>query len=183
MSNAIEFASRKKQLTRLMDNGTFIPVYKREITPSTLIFGSRFIESLKKDAQGTQDKSRLEAQNYANDGARQRSRKELTGQRFSQRLLLSLTGSLPNMTTFSRDINKAYIQNNSTLERDIYITLPPQLRLRRETVFKILRPICEIPQSGFHWNISYLVHLENNRSTTRATVDPSVLVKRSPHQS
>ena len=60
---------RKKELQGLIGNGTFIPVHKSEIPDGTRIFGSRFIDEVKRSGQGTRKKSRLVAQNYQDNDA------------------------------------------------------------------------------------------------------------------
>lgn len=60
-------------------------------------------------------KYRLVAQNYADKGAAAISTKAPTVQRFSQRLSLNIAASLPEMSTYTRDVTQAYIQSNTPL--------------------------------------------------------------------
>lgn len=53
-----------------MRDGTFVNVKESEIKGDVWIFGSRFVDELKKVGDKLKKNSRLIAQNYANDGAK-----------------------------------------------------------------------------------------------------------------
>lgn len=83
VNNSIEFAtSRKADLDGLLRTGPFLPVHRYQVPADTSIFASHFIDKLKKSKSGTQRKSRLVAQNYGDDRARQVVTKAPTVQRF-----------------------------------------------------------------------------------------------------
>lgn len=130
--------------------------------PDTRVFGSRFIDKLKRSDQGTKRKSRVVVQNYADDGAGQITMKAPTVQLFSRLLLLSLAASRSDMQTFSQDITQEYVQNSSKFERDVYISPPPELRLPSDIVLKIVRLLYGVPESGFHWYLPFLDHHDGN---------------------
>ena len=105
--------SRKDELDGLLKDGTFKPVHESTIKGSKRIFGSRFIDELKRAGDILKKKSRLVAQNYADEDATYIATKAPTVQRFSQRVALSLAASFPKMKTYTRDITQAYIQADS----------------------------------------------------------------------
>lgn len=93
--DAISFAtSRKAELDGLLKNGTLLPLQRSDLLPNTRVFGSRFIDQLKKSENETRRKSLLVAQNYADDGARQIATEGPTVQSFSQHFLLRLVASV-----------------------------------------------------------------------------------------
>lgn len=103
----------------LLDNGTFTETKTSQIPEGTRIFGSRFIDELKSTEKGYRKKKRHVDQNYLDAGAAGIAMKEPTVQRLSQRLILSLAASMPDIEVFTRHITQAYIQSGSTLERDV----------------------------------------------------------------
>lgn len=114
--NAITFPeSRRALLEGLMENMTFIQVDRPDVPSNTRFFRSHFTGKSKKEDAGTRKKKRLVAQNHADDEVRQIATKSPTVPRSSPRFLLSLLGSQPGMTTFSRDATQAYIQSSSEL--------------------------------------------------------------------
>lgn len=111
--------SRKAELDKLFPDGTFEPIHESEIKGNTKIFCSRFVDELKKAGEEVRLKSRLVAQNYADEDAAYIPTKAPTIQRFSQRISLSLSASFPNMATYTRDITQSYIQSTSKPEQDV----------------------------------------------------------------
>lgn len=96
---------------------------------------------MKKQQHNTEQKCRLVAQNYMDDGTRHITRKAHTVHCFCQHLFISLTASTYNMRTFSSDISKAYVQSNPVVEHDLYITAPTELCLPPEAILKIVRTL------------------------------------------
>ena len=74
--------SRKAELDGLLNDGTFVPVHESTLKTNTGIFGSRFIDELKKVGDKLKQKSRLIAQNYEDQGATTIATKAPTVQRF-----------------------------------------------------------------------------------------------------
>ena len=171
-------SSRLSELEGLVKDGTFVPIHERDIVGSPRIFGSRFVDELKKVGDGLKKKSRLVAQNYADEHAGYIPTKAPTVQRFSQRIALCIAASLPKMDLYTRDITQAYIQSHTELEREVYIKAPPELGLAPGYVLKVVKPLYGIPESGLHWYLTYLTHHLENLGMTRTKADPCVLVKR-----
>lgn len=173
-----EFASsRSKELNGLLSNGTFEPTPRDQVPEGTRIFGSRFIDQLKKIEDGRIKKSRLVAQNYSDAKATEISTKAPTIQRSSQRLLLSIAASLKNTRPFTRDVTQAYLQSETNLERDVYISAPEEMNLPPGTVLKVVKPLYGVPESGLHWYLTYLHHHTERLKMTRSTVDPCLFFR------
>ena len=165
-----------------MRDGTFIPIKEEDIKGEPRIFGSRFVDELKKVGDRLKKKSRLVAQNYADDDATAIATKAPTVQRFAQRVALSIAASYPELIPYTRDITQAYIQSHTDLERDVYIRAPKELGLQPGFVLKVVRPLYGIPESGLHWYLTYLSHHLETLGMHRATADPCVLIKRSNNE-
>ena len=169
--------SRKDELVGLLEGGTFKPVKESTVPPSSRIFGSRFVDELKKVGNGLRKKSRLVAQNYADDDATSISTKAPTIQRFSQRVALSVAASIPSLKGYVRDVTQAYIQSHTHLERDVFIKAPSELDLPPGHVLRVVKPLYGIPESGLHWYLTYLAHHLDTLGMTRSRVDPCLLIK------
>lgn len=122
------------------------------------MFGSRFIDSLKSVKEGQRKKSRLIAQNYKDENSRGIYTRAPTVQRLTQLLLLSLAASMPDMNTFRRDVTEAYVQSETKFALPVYIQPPPKMVLTRGTVWRVVKPLYGIPESGLHWYFTYLQH-------------------------
>lgn len=81
--------SRKSQLEGLIQNGTFVTSNESKLDKSPQNFRSRLVDELKKVGSNLKKKSRLIAQNYADEGANTISTKAPTVQRLLQRVSLS----------------------------------------------------------------------------------------------
>lgn len=169
--------SRMAELKGLVDDGTFRPVKLTTLKKDQRIFGSRFVDDLKRVGESLKRKSRLVAQNYSDDEATCIPTKAPTVQRFTQRLAMALASSLPGTTTYTRDVTQAYIQSKTNLEREVYIRAPKELGLPADYVLKVEKPLYGIPESGLHWYLTYLSHHVDNLGMNRARTDPCLLYR------
>lgn len=71
-----------------MCNGTFKPLQRSEVPEGARIFGGRFVDEIKKAAEGHHKKSRFVSKNYSDDMEASISMKAPTVQRYSQRTAL-----------------------------------------------------------------------------------------------
>ena len=74
----------------------------------------------------------------------------LTIQRMNQRLILTLTANMSHLSLFFRDISQAYVQSTISLARKFFIKPPIELKLRKNTILKIIKPFYEVPEAGTH---------------------------------
>lgn len=115
--------SRRQELNRLSDNGTFVPEICSEFPPNTRAFGSRFVDTIKLDDQGDyRRKSRLVTNNHNDEGFTTIETRAPTLKRCSQIILPALAASDDAFIVFIRDVTQAYVQFTSSLERNVYIT-------------------------------------------------------------
>lgn len=140
------------------------------------IFGSRFLGDLKKVGERFKNKSRLVAQNYADEGAATIATKAPTVQLFSQLVALCLAASMPSMSTYSRDITQSYIQLHTPVDRDVYIRARAQLGLIPRQFRKVSKPLYGIPESGLDFYQTYLAHYLELLEMRRTRAYPCLLV-------
>lgn len=93
--------SRRKELEGLLRNGTFAAVSKMEVQKKFRIFGSKFIDEIKKAGEGLRLNGRLVAQNYSDEAAT----------------------TIETWTPITqRDIIQENMQSDRYLEREIFIS-------------------------------------------------------------
>lgn len=91
----------------LVRNGTFTLTKRTDIPMRNRIFGSRFIDLLKRAKYGLRRKSQLLAQPYDQEESTYIAIKDLTMHRFSERILLSVAVSRSRIHAFTHDITQA----------------------------------------------------------------------------
>lgn len=129
------------------------------------------LTNLKRAGTGTRKKSRLIAQNYQNQGATGIPMKTPTVKRFHQRPIIYLAPSFHDMKIYTRDVEQAYVQRSTTLERPVFTNAPKELNLPEDMVLRVIKPFYGIPESGLHWYRTYLDHQLNALHMERVTVD------------
>lgn len=108
-----------------------------------------------------------------------------TIQRISQRILLFLAAMSPEaLKLFLRDINQAYTQSKTVLNRGIYFRPPLELLvmlgLPQGTIFVVIKPLYGIPEAGNHWFKTYHDHYINELGIKQSTYDPCLLYSKEP---
>lgn len=139
-------SSRKSELLGHIENGTFKTINAFSIAPTTRIFGSRFVDELKKVDSGVLLKSLLVARNYEDEGKTGIVTKVPTVMWSSQRIAFAIAASLPGAKPFLRDISQVYTQSETTLERDVLIKAPAEMDLSPDTVLSAMQPVYGIPE-------------------------------------
>ena len=87
-----------------------------------------------------------------------------TIQRVSQRLILYIA-AIGLYSLYLRDISQAYVQFTINLNYEFYVRLPrelqSELRIGKDTVLKVLKPLYGVPEAGNHWfKTYYLYHVQ-----------------------
>lgn len=129
---------RKEELKGLIENRTFVMVQQSLIPQVIRLFGSHFIDELKKSDHTTRTKRLLVDKNYDDDEARYIDTKAPTTQRFSQRLAIYFAASAELMELFKRDFMQVYIQHRMDMERDVYMNVPKELELLTDFVLRVV---------------------------------------------
>ena len=171
-------AARQREIRGLMDAGVFEIVDRDQIPQHTRIYGTRWVDVVKKGPDGREiQKSRLVAQNYRDFNAKHIPTKAPTVSRMGQRLALTVAAMQSNGIAFVRDVTQAYVQSKSELERDVYLRPVPELNLPSGKVLRAVKPLYGVPEAGLHWFITYRDHHENNLDMESCTVDKCILYR------
>ena len=170
--------SRQKEITGLQEKGTFLEIPSSELPPGTRVFGSRFVDEIKfAGTDKAMEKSRLVIQAYNHNGKETTLTQSPTLQRVSQRLLISLAACLrpKGVHMFLRDISQAYVQSTSELNRPFYIHPPKKLGCAPGNIFKVVKPLYGIAESGNHWFKTYHDHHTKHLGLAASTYDHCLL--------
>lgn len=162
----------------IVKDGTFKPIWEADIPGTPRIFWSRFVDYLKKVGNKLKKKSRLVANNYAEDDATVINTKAPTVQKFAQRVALSIAALITSLIPYKRDITQDCIQPHTKLKCKVYIQAPKELRLPTGFVLQVIRPKNGIPESGLHRYLTYLLHHLETIQMSRTRADTCFLVKR-----
>lgn len=184
-------ASDKSEIDDLLARGVFEFVqYDPKIHGSYRLFKARMVHALKDKQTQPREKSRLVVQGYNDEGKEMILTQSPTIQRVSQRLLVALAACMitsdgacfeHNGVIYGlnlRDISQAYTQSHTKLLRDIYCTLPKELRhlYPEGTIMKVILPLYGIAEAGVHWFATYQKHHKEQLSMITSTYDPCLLV-------
>jgi Reverse transcriptase (RNA-dependent DNA polymerase) len=180
--------SDKKEINALLEAGVLLPVqYRPEDFPDAAIFGARVVREVKdKFTSKPYEKSRLVVCGFNDDGKAFVLTQAPTIQRSSQRILFALAPALLEMEDdngaqyclMGRDITQAYVQAKSTLTRLVLLRIPRELKEKypEGTVFKVMKPLYGLAESGMHWYATYSKHhIEKLRMAT-SPFDPCLFV-------
>lgn len=168
-----------EELKGLIKKGTFTPIRTEDINGTHRILGSWFVDEIKKSGDHFQRKIRHVAHNYSDEGACQIATKAPTGQRFSQRVALSIAVSMKDKESYTSDVTQVYIQSRIQIERPIYIRSPHELGLEEGKVLHVVLPLYGIPQQRLHWYLTYIEHHLEALGMHRSQTDPCVLIRTS----
>lgn len=149
--------SRIAEFNGLMNRGVFKVVHELE-AKGNRIYGSRFVDTIKNEGKPEAfAKSRLVVQAF-NDKDHGLLTYAPTVQRMSQRLLLCLCAMDDQLQFFTRDVSQAYVQAETSTQRQIFVRPPASLNFPSETLLQVQKPLYGIPEAGLHWFRTYHNH-------------------------
>src|SRR6266487_741429 len=79
------------------------------------------------------------------------------------------------MSIYLRDISQAYVQSTTYLNRQIFIRPPLELRLSKDTILRVIKPLYRVPKAGNHWFRTYHDHYTQQLKITQLTYNPCLL--------
>ena len=126
--------SRRFELQGFIDQGVFEVIRKLDAVKGVQIHKTKWVDSQKPTQSGMVTKSRLVARNYRDLGAECIATRSPTVSRMAQRLAVCIAAIYPELDSYVRDISQVYIQNQTTLERPVYLLPPAERRRFREFV-------------------------------------------------
>lgn len=170
--------SRTKELNGLAEAKVFKIVKRASIPSGSRVYGTRFIDAVKKDKGKTKLKSRLVAQNYRDKASKSIPTKAPTISRLGLRIALHAAAMHPDDLSFTRDVTQAYTQSKSQLERKVYLEPPKEMNLPEDEILQAVKPLYGVPESGLHWFITYRNHHEAKLGLKSSNIDPCLLYKK-----
>lgn len=96
----------------------------------------------------------------------------------STRFLIALSSCF-GFKIWTQDISQAYLQSASKLIRDIYLQPGKDLEIHGDILFKLLRPLYGLSDSGDYWQTTFSGHIKNDLKMSEALSDYSLFFKRS----
>ncbi|KFA68999.1 hypothetical protein S40285_10906, partial [Stachybotrys chlorohalonatus IBT 40285] len=146
-------ASDWAEIESLLQAGVLVPISESTM-PNARLFGCRLVREVKGTAAAPYEKSRLVVQGHSDLEKISLLTQSPTIMRCSQRLILAITPSLKRlgMLLMLRDISQAYTQSATELLRDVLLRIPKELEHRypKGTVFRVVKPLYGIAESGLH---------------------------------
>lgn len=168
-----------EEIESLLAAGVIIPIRQTDF-PSAKLFGCRLVREVKGTNVAPYEKSRLVVQGHSDWEKRTLLTQSPTIMRCSQRLILAITPSLRarGMSLMLRDISQAYTQSATNLLRDVLLRIPQELENRYPTgtVFRVVKPLYGIAESGLHWFITYQKHHHERLNCVPSSYDPCLLI-------
>jgi hypothetical protein len=164
--------SRKQELAGLKERGVFEIVSRSCVPRGIRIYGMKWVDTTKSQDDGSvREKSRLVAQNYRDEHARDIPTKAPTISRMGERLALCFAAMHSSSEAYVRDVTQAYLQATSDLERSVFLNPVPEMGLQSDEILRALKPLYGIPESGLHWFLTYSDHHVNALHMTPCAAD------------
>ncbi|KAI0994535.1 hypothetical protein K3495_g13645 [Podosphaera aphanis] len=176
-------AAQKQEIDSLIARGVFDFVNwdPKGKHAGVRVFNSRRVNEIKgKTTNRPYEKSRLVIQAYNDDGKDTILTQSPTIQRSSQRIIAALAPSLikNNINLCIRDVNQAYTQSSTLLNRLILAKLPKEIanQFAPDIIMVVRKPLYGIPEAGTHWWATYHKHHRENLGMEPSTYDPCLLI-------
>ena len=174
----------EREVKGLFDNETFSVVRKSDFSNEELskltILKSKLVLAFK-DPNTPEEtkKARLVAQAI---GKLDKDKKILmtyspTVTRASVRIMLCMPTRM-GLDIYLRDISQAYVSSESKLLREVYLVPPRELGLDPDVLWKVLRSLYGLPESGYIWFETYLGHHHGRLRMKSTAMDPCLLYRK-----
>ena len=168
----------------LFENNTFIVVKRsdfsyEELDGMTILKAKLVLAYKDADTPNEKQKARLVVQAV---GKIDKDKRLLftyspTVTKASVRIMLSIP-TKKGLKVFLRDISQAYVSSDKKLLREIYITPPKELGLSPDIMWKVIRPLYGLPESGVIWFETYIAHHHDKLKMKSSEVDPCLLYRK-----
>ncbi|KAI0994429.1 hypothetical protein K3495_g13753 [Podosphaera aphanis] len=176
-------AAQKQEIDNLIARGVFdfVNWEPKGKHAGVRVFNSRLVNEVKgKTTDRPYEKSRLVIQAYNDDGKDTILTQSPTIQRSSQRIIAALAPSLNknNINLYIRDVNQAYTQSSTLLNRLILAKLPKEIanQFAPDIIMVVRKPLYGIPEAGTHWWATYNKHHREKLGMESSTYDPCLLI-------
>jgi hypothetical protein len=146
-----------RELEGLLSRGVF-ELRKRVdvVDEGDHIFKTRYVDTVKNAGTNEQyDKLRLVVCAFKDAGKDEIMTRASTVSRASTRLMLSVAASHPDKILKSRDLDQAYTQSETPVNRKVLCEVPEELGLDDSWVLVLVRPLCGLGETSLHWFLTF----------------------------
>jgi hypothetical protein len=120
------------------------------------IFKTRYVDTVKNAGANEQyDKSRLVVCAFKDAGKEEIMTRASTVSRASTRLMLYVAASHPDKILKSRDLDQAYTQSETPVNRKVLCEVSEELGLDDSWVLVLVRPLYGLGEAGLHWFLTF----------------------------
>ena len=167
----------RKEIEGLLERGTFKIVVREEIPNNPNILGGRFVLAVKNPST----KEEVYKARFVVQGHRDRDKAILVHaspnlRQESVRLLFAIA-SIMGFSVWTQDISQAYLQGSTELMREIFIEPSREFQLSPNQLFKLMKPLYGLSDSGDRWHYTLRKHFIEDLSMKPTTGDLSLYVK------
>lgn len=178
VENSMDFSiAREKELKGLFAQGVFTVCDESEVPPGARMYGTRFVDTIKQKEDGSRIlKSCLVAQNYRDKQAVHIPTISPTVSGMGQRIALTLMALDDTKAAYMRDVQQAYVQSKSALERSVYFHPVPEMNVPGK-VLRGNKVLYGMPKAGLLWSITFEAHHKKNLEMQQSTADKCLFFK------
>ena len=100
-----------------------------------------------------------------------------TIKRISLRLMVSISSTYKVRLNI-RDVKQAFPQSKTALRRPVYMKPPPEMRIEKGKLLKVVKPLYGMPESTVHWFKTYGDYHKNELEMQQTAMDPCIWYQR-----
>ena len=143
--------AKMKELTNLLQRGTFKVVLKEEVPAECNVMSSRIVLTIKdKDTDQERYKARFVVRGFSDELKEVMVHQSPNLGQDGTRMLFALA-SILGFEIWSVDVSQAFIQSASDNMRPIFCTGPAEMELEASEVLQLMRPLYGLCDSGDRW--------------------------------
>ena len=170
--------AKQKELRGLFERGVFDVVCREELPQSANVLGGRFVLGIKNP--GTEKeiyKARFVVQGHTDAEKGLLIHNSTTLKQSSIRLLIAIAAMF-GFRIWAQDVAQAYLQSAEALQREVFIRPTGELRLGRDQLLRLLKPLYGLTDSGDYWHQTFSRHLKEYLTMRPTAGDLSLYIRR-----
>lgn len=169
--------AKMKELEGLAKRGAFEIILKDDVPQNSNILGGRFVLTIKNKGTNKEIyKARFVVQGHKDKLKGNLVHHSTNLKQSSIRLLLCLAAMF-NFDIWSQDVSQAYLQSAENLTREIFVNPPDELRLGKDKLLKLLKPLYGLTDSGDYWFSTFTSHVANDLTMRPCISDAALFFK------